>query len=201
MLLGKDSNALRKILPEWLYRFVYRLHYTPNPVFFHQVAHWTTWPQRRKKNAVMFASSTDSGACILLSNRKILPALLHFLSLLLLTPYIYKVHSSLWYCCPFGEQILLQVVFLTPCVHDHVTTPTRGWWKITSLQATGKWMVLAVYHIIQPNSEPAWHRHGHFSLYFAFKSSKAFTESIKWIQLLNCISFTPRIIRTCSNAM
>lgn len=37
-----------------------------------------------------------------------------------------------------GKQILLQVVFLTPCVHDHVTTPTRGWWKITSLQATGK---------------------------------------------------------------
>lgn len=37
-----------------------------------------------------------------------------------------------------GKQILLQVVFLTPCVHDHVTTPTRGWWKITSLRATGK---------------------------------------------------------------
>lgn len=100
-----------------------------------------------------------------------------------------------------GEQILLQVVFLTPCVHDHVTTPTRGWWKITSLQATGKWMVLAVYHIIQPNSEPAWHGHCHISLYFAFKSSKAFTESIKWIQLLNCISFTPPIIRTFTNAM
>lgn len=48
-----------------------------------------------------------------------------------------------------GKQILLQVVFLTPCVHDHVTTPTRGWWKITSLQATGKWMLVAVYHIVQ----------------------------------------------------
>lgn len=49
MLLGKDSNALRKILPEWLYWVVYCLYYTPNPVFFHQVARWTTWPQRRKK--------------------------------------------------------------------------------------------------------------------------------------------------------
>lgn len=33
---------------------------------------------------------------------------------------------------------------------DRITTPTRGWWKITSLQATGKWMALAVHHIVQP---------------------------------------------------
>lgn len=87
----------------------------------------------------MFASSVDSGAhSIWLSISKMHTKLLRLPSLLLLTLYIYKVRRSLWCCCPFGEHILLQVVFLTPCVHDHVTTPTRGWWKITSLQATGK---------------------------------------------------------------
>lgn len=109
-----------------------------------------------EKNAVMFASSIDSGArSIRLSISKIQPVRPHFSSLLLLTPYICKVSRSLCHCCPFGEQFLLQVVFLTPCVHDHVTTPTRGWWKITSLQATGIRMVLAVCHIIPPPAVPA----------------------------------------------
>lgn len=154
MLLGKDSDALRKILPEWLYWVVYCLHYTPNPVFFHQVARWTTWPQRRK-NAVMFASSIDSGAhCTWLLISKIKTMMHNFVPLLVLLLIVYEVHQSLCYCCPFGKQILLQVVFLTPCVHDHVTTPTRGWWKITSLQATGKWMLLAVYHIVQVKRVP-----------------------------------------------
>lgn len=80
----------------------------------------------------------------------------HLVPLLILAVWIRKVSRSLCHCRPFGKQILLQVVFLTPCAHDHVTTPTRGWWKITSLQATGKWMLLAVYRITQPASVPAW---------------------------------------------
>ncbi len=127
--------------------------------------HVTT--KEKKKNAVMFASSIDGGAhWIWLAISKIWTVLLHFLSLLLLTLYIYNVCRPLWCCCPFGKQILLQVVFLTPCVHDHVTTPTRGWWKITSLQATGKWMVLALYHIVHPKSVPARASHCPFGIYY-----------------------------------
>lgn len=42
---------------------------------------------------------------------------------------------TLW---PLWQRILAQALVLTPVLHDRETTPTRGWWKITSLQATGK---------------------------------------------------------------
>lgn len=51
-----------------------------------------------------------------------------------------------------GKQFLLQVVCLTPCAHNRVTTPTRGWWKITSIEATGEPTPSVMYCIIRPYS-------------------------------------------------
>lgn len=142
-LLGKASNALQNTLPGWLYSLVYCLHYTPNPVFFHQVARCTTWSQRRKKRCHVCILNWRRCTSLYGFQLATWGRSHHIPCPWCFWQYIFIERDDHFVTVAHSEsKILLQVVFLTPCVHDHVTTPTRGWWKITSLQATGKWMLL-----------------------------------------------------------
>lgn len=139
----------KKILSEWLYWVVYSLLYTRNPSIFPSRTarhHVTVAQEEEKKNTLSCLhplcalkapnlqentqhvatcpayDAADTDTCSL-------PDICRAVS-----------HSR-------GAKISLRSLSNPG---DRITTPTRGWWKITSLQATGKWMALAVHHIVQP---------------------------------------------------
>ena len=134
MLLGKDSNALRKILPEWLYRVVYCLHYTPNPVFFHQVARWSTWPQRRKKRCHV---------CILNWQRCMLYTALNLLNIANAITVLVFTATDILYLCITPFTLVLLSFRGTNSPPGRFSNPVRSWscnhshsWLVENYQLT-----------------------------------------------------------------
>lgn len=155
---------------------VYCLHYTPNPVFFHQVARWTTWPQRRGGGTMSWLHPQLTAVLTVYGSQLEKNGDIHsadaFLVIAAIVTISFESPPFTLRLLPIRETDSPPGRFSNPvCVRDHVTTPTRGWWKITSLQATGKWMVLTLYRIVQPSSVPAWGRHCLYRLYRVEKYS------------------------------